>query len=122
MKFLDNILKMLVHLNNPSNEETKIYVDDPSVINLVTELKEKRKISQTELFQKLGRYKTKQALTCMDKLKLLVKEQSQVEVDFFKFLFGIHNGREKMHYQIGDNIEVQIKHDMAVFIIKGDVQ
>lgn len=112
---------MLIHLSSSQNKETKIYVDDPNVINLARELKEKRKISQTELFKKLGRYKTKQALTCMDKLKLFVKEQGQAEVDFFKFLFGMHKGREKMHYQLGDNIEVQLKPGMAIFTIKGEI-
>ena len=110
---------MLAHLNE--DKEIKIYVDDPRVIDLVQELVG-GKISQTELFNKLGRYKTKQALTEIEKLKLWAREQYQAEVDFCKFLFGKHDGREKLYYQLGENIEVQIKPGMAIFTIKGDLQ
>lgn len=104
-----------------STSDMKLYVDDPRVVDLVNELRG-GKVSQTELFNKLGRYKTKQALTCMEQLKLMMKEQAQAEVDFLKFLFGKHNGREKLHYQIGNNIEVEIKPGVAIFTIKGEIQ
>ena len=97
------------------NQTVPLVTDKPEYVILLDELMNKGELSRTDIESKLGPYKTKKALLFFENyarniavgLKEYFKDPIRGEFEFIKVCLGFKDGRRRVTYQLGENIEVK---------------